>query len=240
MLADAKEDRNGPTIDERDLFQGTDIWDTCRDICTNNFNFRASGRNAVQYGEGLYFTVRAKMSHSYTDACLTTGIRFMFKAKVLVGQFTKGNPSFRQPPEIPGMVHKLYDSCVDEVQNPNIFVVFDRHQCYPDYLILYTDRETLSMDKRRNSSSLQMHTVQSITFPIYSEKGSYDGEPLKYPQPIDSQTSSKRQSCLWLSASSFEENPVVQKVHLNEHRKMKDYKCILKKNHLDCILKFEA
>ncbi|CAC5401238.1 PARP7S [Mytilus coruscus] len=139
ILADAEKDGRGQNINERDLFHGTDSLDTCRGICTNNFDFRTSGRNATVYGEGSYFAVRAKMSHSYTKADLPTDIRFMFRAKVLVGLFTTGNPSLRRPPEIPGQVHKLYDSCVDKDQDPQIFVVFDRNQCYPEYLIMYRE-----------------------------------------------------------------------------------------------------
>jgi hypothetical protein len=67
----------------------------------------------------------------------------MLRAKVLVGQFAEGNPFLYQPPEIRGQRHKLYDSCVDKVTNPQIFVVFDRNQCYPEYLFMYTDRDTV-------------------------------------------------------------------------------------------------
>jgi hypothetical protein len=37
----------------------------------------------------------------------------------------------------------VYDSCVDKVPDPQIFVVFDRNQCYPEYLFMYTDRDTV-------------------------------------------------------------------------------------------------
>ncbi|CAC5401243.1 PARP7S [Mytilus coruscus] len=100
ILADAEKDGRDQNINERDLFHGTDSLDTCRGICTNNFDFRTSGRNGTLYGEGSYFAVHAKISHSYTKADLPTDIRFMFRAKVLVGQFTTGNPSLRRPPEI--------------------------------------------------------------------------------------------------------------------------------------------
>lgn len=50
----------------------------------------------------------------------------MFRTKVLVGQYTEGNPDLRRPPEIPGQVHKFYDSCVNKDKDPQIFVVFDR------------------------------------------------------------------------------------------------------------------
>lgn len=143
MLADAEQDGRGQNVDERDLFHGTDSLNTCRGICTNNFDFRTSGRNATLYGEGSYFAVRSKLSHSYTKADTPFEYRFMLRAKVLVGQFAEGNPSLRRPPEIRGQSHKLYDSCVDKVPDPQIFVVFDRNQCYPEYLFMYTDRDTV-------------------------------------------------------------------------------------------------
>jgi hypothetical protein len=62
----------------------------------------------------------------------------MFRAKVLVGKFTQGSSDYRRPPEIPGESHKLYDACVDSPIGPSIFVVFDRSQTYPEYLIKYT------------------------------------------------------------------------------------------------------
>ncbi|XP_076083742.1 uncharacterized protein LOC143054613 [Mytilus galloprovincialis] len=144
MLADVEQDGRSHDIGERHLFHGTDSLETCYGICTNNFDFRTSGRNATMYGQGSYFAVHAEYSHSYTKANTSSDNRIMFRSKVLVGQYTKGNPSLRRPPEIPGQFHKLYDSCVDDVQSPQIFVVFDRNQCYPEYLIMYKDRETIS------------------------------------------------------------------------------------------------
>jgi hypothetical protein len=143
MLADAEQDGRGQNVDERDLFHGTDSLNTCHGICTNNFDFRTSGRNATLYGEGSYFAVRSKLSHSYTKADTPFEYRFMLRAKVLVGQFAEGNPFLYQPPEIRGQSHKLYDSCVDKVKGPQIFVVFDTNQCYPEYLFMYTDRDTV-------------------------------------------------------------------------------------------------
>ncbi|XP_063410873.1 uncharacterized protein LOC134693865 [Mytilus trossulus] len=164
MLADAEQDGQGQNIDERDLFHGTDSLDTCRGICTNNFDFRTSGRNATVYGEGSYFAVRARLSHSYTKADSTTDIRFLFRAKVLVGKFTQGNPSLRRPPEIPGQIHKLYDSCVDKVEDPQIFVVFDRNQCYPEYIIMYTDKKSVQVEKPMEPVQVEKPMDQPLVY----------------------------------------------------------------------------
>ncbi|XP_052799938.1 uncharacterized protein LOC128231320 [Mya arenaria] len=64
----------------------------------------------------------------------------MFFAKVLIGRYTEGLPKLRKPP--PRFQNdpfgKCFDSCVDNVDSPKIFVIFDSSQAYPEYLIEYT------------------------------------------------------------------------------------------------------
>jgi poly [ADP-ribose] polymerase 7/11/12/13 len=59
--------------------------------------------------------------------------------QVIVGDFTKGNENLVRPPaKDPKKPHSnLYDSCVNDIRNPSIFVVFDASQCYPEYLLEY-------------------------------------------------------------------------------------------------------
>ena len=125
--------RKAGSLEERSLFHGTDSYDTCYGICTNNFDFRLSGKNATVYGKGSYFAVSAKYSHNYTKG----PVHLMFRAKVLIGSYTAGKHDMTCPPNIPGEGHRRYDTCVDNIANPSIFVVFDRNQCYPEYLIAY-------------------------------------------------------------------------------------------------------
>lgn len=64
----------------------------------------------------------------------------MFMAKVLVGRFTGGSSTYRKPPPLDPVndpYGKCYDSCVDNIHNPKVFVIFDSSQVYPDYLIEY-------------------------------------------------------------------------------------------------------
>lgn len=85
---------------------------------------------------GSYFARDAKYSHSYTKS---SGIRTMFVCRVLVGDYTKGNSSYLRPPSKDrGDVH-FYDSCVDDMNDPSIYVVFEKHQVYPEYLIQYNE-----------------------------------------------------------------------------------------------------
>ncbi|KAL4224782.1 Zinc finger CCCH-type antiviral [Mactra antiquata] len=65
----------------------------------------------------------------------------MFLASVLVGQYTVGNPKLRTPPPLvpnADQFVKRFDSCVDNKENPKIFVIFDSTQAYPEYLLEYT------------------------------------------------------------------------------------------------------
>lgn len=58
----------------------------------------------------------------------------MFVARVLVGNFIEGQMSFQRPPP-------RYDSCVDTRLNPSVFVIFQKDQIYPEYVIEYTETE---------------------------------------------------------------------------------------------------
>ncbi|KAL8601651.1 hypothetical protein ACOMHN_033827 [Nucella lapillus] len=121
-------------VEERELFHGTPALLAARGICTNGFDFRRAGNNVgTRYGRGSYFSTSANYSHSYTHS----PDRFMFRAKVLVGDYIKGDPSYTKPPEREGL--KLYGSCVNSEGNPSIFVIFDLAQSYPNYLIQYKD-----------------------------------------------------------------------------------------------------
>ena len=58
---------------------------------------------------------------------------------------------------IPGEGHRRYDSCVDNTTYPSIFVVFDRNQCYPEYLIAYQSKSTTT------TAAAVQSTYQAVT-----------------------------------------------------------------------------
>ncbi|KAL3861805.1 hypothetical protein ACJMK2_007823 [Sinanodonta woodiana] len=161
-------DRAGQTkeVDERSLFHGTNSIDTVQGICTNCFDFRVCGKHGTRYGKGAYFARDAKYSHRYTGSSSTSTDRYMFLAKVLVGEYTIGSSTYTRPPEKPGATaHQLFDSCVDIVDNPSIFVIFDLKQCYPEYLICYKNLEELSIKETtmdRPSKSTTTSTIEQI------------------------------------------------------------------------------
>ncbi|XP_034643379.1 uncharacterized protein LOC117885926 [Trachemys scripta elegans] len=87
------------------------------------------------YGQGLYFAVEAARSVDYAkpDA---HGHRFMFQVRVLTGQFTQGKEDMVLPPEKPDGGGR-YDSVVNMVSRPSIFVTFFDDLTYPEYLITF-------------------------------------------------------------------------------------------------------
>nr|XP_017536547.2 zinc finger CCCH-type antiviral protein 1 isoform X2 [Manis javanica] len=101
-------------------------------ICVNNFDWILHGVKETRYGKGNYFTKDAICSHK-NCLCDPKNI-IMFVARVLVGDFVEGNKDYRSPP-IP------YDSCVDTRLNPSIFVIFQKDQIYPEYVIEYTETD---------------------------------------------------------------------------------------------------
>ncbi|XP_021490789.1 zinc finger CCCH-type antiviral protein 1 [Meriones unguiculatus] len=101
-------------------------------ICKNNFEWILHGNQDCKYGKGNYFAKEAIYSHkncSYEARNIV-----MFVARVLVGDVIEGNMTYSSPPA-------LYDSCVDTRMNPSIFVIFQKEQIYPEYVIEYIESE---------------------------------------------------------------------------------------------------
>lgn len=109
--------------------------------------------HAIFSPAGSYFARDAKYSSKF---CHTTGkhnttlqrhglappifaseppYKTMFLARVLVGEYTVGHPMYCRPPSKDASFTNFYDSCVDDMANPKIYVIFDSNQIYPEYLI---------------------------------------------------------------------------------------------------------
>ncbi|XP_030071155.1 zinc finger CCCH-type antiviral protein 1 isoform X2 [Microcaecilia unicolor] len=124
----------GKEVCEKMLFHGTNE-SNADTICYHNFDWRICGVHGTLYGKGSYFARDASYSHNYCTS--KTSKKSMFVARVLVGDFTSGNPNFLRPPT--KFSNSFYDSCVDKVSDPSIFVVFEKHQIYPEYVLEYVE-----------------------------------------------------------------------------------------------------
>ncbi|XP_042533158.1 zinc finger CCCH-type antiviral protein 1 [Dipodomys spectabilis] len=101
-------------------------------ICANNFDYVLHGAHETKYGKGNYFTKEAIYSHK-SYACDTKNT-VMFVARVLAGEFIEGNMAYTSPPS-------MYDSCVDTRLNPSVYVIFQKSQIYPAYVIEYVESD---------------------------------------------------------------------------------------------------
>jgi hypothetical protein len=76
------------------------------------------------------------MSVGYAPA-MPDGKRYMYYTRAAVGQCTVGNKDLVEPPPKGGSGSDSYDSTVNNVANPTIFVLFYDNQYYPEYLITF-------------------------------------------------------------------------------------------------------
>lgn len=129
----------GRDVKEMRLFHGTQKTHIDA-ICNQNFDWRICGTHGTVYGQGSYFARDASYSHNYSTPT-SSGTRTMFVARVLVGDYVTGDPQMKRPPVRPGSSARCYDSCVDNPMNPAIFVVFEKHQIYPEYLLEYEEEK---------------------------------------------------------------------------------------------------
>lgn len=95
--------------------------------------------SGASHGSGVYLAVSAATSASgYTRPDPATGLKYIFYASVLTGDFCVGQSGIRKPPpKNPANPLATYDSTTDNVAAPNFFVIFHDAQAYPAYLITF-------------------------------------------------------------------------------------------------------
>ena len=91
----------------------------------------------VAFGKGVYFARDASMSVGYAQPDRSTGLRYMYYARVAVGEYTNGAQGMLVPPNKGNIGNDSYDSVVNDINNPTIFVLFYDNQYYPEYLITF-------------------------------------------------------------------------------------------------------
>uniref|UniRef100_A0A8C0AX93 Poly [ADP-ribose] polymerase n=1 Tax=Buteo japonicus TaxID=224669 RepID=A0A8C0AX93_9AVES len=130
--------KNKNQNNEKLLFHGTAA-SSLSTINYNGFNRGFAGKNAATIGNGTYFAVDASYSaqDTYSRPDMN-GRRYMYLARVLTGQYCAGSKGLiTPPPKNPADPTDLYDSVVDNVNNPTMFVIFNDIQAYPEYLITF-------------------------------------------------------------------------------------------------------
>ncbi|XP_063144808.1 protein mono-ADP-ribosyltransferase PARP14-like [Candoia aspera] len=130
--------KNSNTNNERLLFHGTAS--TSLTLINNTgFNRSYAGLHAAHYGNGTYFAVNACYSaHNTYSKPDASGTKYMYLARVLVGEYCVGSKGLVVPnPKSGTDTTVLFDSVTDDLRKPSIFVIFNDIQAYPEYLITF-------------------------------------------------------------------------------------------------------
>nr|XP_056717392.1 protein mono-ADP-ribosyltransferase PARP9 [Euleptes europaea] len=108
----------------------------CSLVCKTGFQTTYSSSHDQKYGAGIYFNKNPKNLVADTrEKCEMDHLICAFEAEVVTGLYTRGNRSYVVPPLINASGMKLYDSVVDDIHNPDIFVIFNKEQALPLYLL---------------------------------------------------------------------------------------------------------
>ncbi|XP_029654761.2 protein mono-ADP-ribosyltransferase PARP15-like [Octopus sinensis] len=102
-------------------------------INKSGFNRSYCGRNATVFGEGVYFA--KDIQYSANDTYSTPdhhGTKRIYQCSVLVGKVMRGQHGLKVLPD-------SYNSAVDNIQRPSIYVIFHDSQAYPKYLITFSN-----------------------------------------------------------------------------------------------------
>ena len=125
------------------LYHGTDA-PTAAKIASAGFNRSFSGKNASRLGKGVYFALNAGYSIAPQYATPDEhGDQHVFCCRVLVGEYAVGAASIPAPPVRRVEPHLLFDSTVDRLTEPEIFVTFHDASSYPEYLITFRPRSRI-------------------------------------------------------------------------------------------------
>ena len=144
-LMNAKKKKNNNKIREDMLFHGTSF-ENINKIIHGGFNRDYNVRG--KYGKGTYFSNRASISADYCKEAARTvdggdggdgnPVYAMLACRVYIGESVKGRENMRDNELFMNDKVTRYDSLVNHLDNPSIFVINRDYHAIPCYIILFT------------------------------------------------------------------------------------------------------
>ena len=123
-------------INERFLFHGTRQDKTMSFVMQEGF--RKEFNNTAAYGKGTYFARDASYSINYSPKDIIDGYKYILLCKVIIGDCTIGT---RTQNKIAKKYDGTeYDSMVDILNNPSIYVIWRDYHAIPKYLIKFKQK----------------------------------------------------------------------------------------------------
>ena len=120
---------------ERVLFHGTSLENVAK-IVNNGFNRDFNTKHV--YGKGTYFSSLASKSAEYSDRSVLQQMKVMLVCKVIVGEYCVGTQDMdgsTVPCKSDGKTQ--YESCVEKLINPTIFVINRDYHAIPTHIITF-------------------------------------------------------------------------------------------------------
>ncbi|XP_062373866.1 protein mono-ADP-ribosyltransferase PARP12-like [Sardina pilchardus] len=124
---------SGKNVRVAQLFHGAES-EYIDAICHGNTDRSFNTFKDNRFGIGCYFSKDASYANQYTNK---HGVRFLFVCQVVVGDYALGQPDYYRPPFKDEKKTVSFDSCVDDLARPSVYVIFERNQTYPEFLIKY-------------------------------------------------------------------------------------------------------
>lgn len=137
-------------VNEKWLYHGTNLKNV-KPILTNKFTREYNKEKRSLYGKGTYFSTNPNESLKYSSG----QDKVLLLTRVLLGESCLGTKD-KNSPDFKSGSHKMYESMVNKIQNPSIFVLSSGsdHQCYVEFIIKLKCKNVLLSERQR---SIELH-----------------------------------------------------------------------------------